>query len=127
MFEQLSTSLSSVMLPTVTNILKTDHDGTELQKTVVKIGRIQFMLLGAALAGFIVLGKDLINLWLGKGYDDVYIITLILMAPALLELCVNVCLAVLRAKNMLGFRTGVLLGVTVLNAIVTLVGVKYFG
>ena len=127
MFEQLSTSLSSVMLPTVTNILKTDHDGTEVQKTIVKIGRIQFMLLGAALAGFIVLGKDLINLWLGEGYDDVYIITLILMAPALLELCVNVCLAVLRAKNMLGFRTGVLLGVIVLNAIVTLVGVKYFG
>ncbi len=127
MFEQLSTSLSSVMLPTVTNILKDDTDGTQIQKTIVKIGRIQFMLLGAALVGFIVLGKSLIDLWLGEGYDDVYVITLILMAPALLELCVNVCLSVLRAKNMLGFRTGVLFATTFLNAVITVVGVKFFG
>lgn len=127
MFEQLSTSISGVMLPTVTDILKKDTDGTEIQKTVVQIGRIQFMLLGAAFAGFIVLGKDLISLWLGEGFDDVYIITLTLMAPALLELCVNVCLSVLRAKNILGFRTGVLFAVTVMNAVITFVGVKLFG
>ena len=127
MFEQLSTSLSGVMLPTVTNVLKNDTDGSEIQKTIISIGRIQFMLLGAALAGFIVLGKDALNIWLGKGYDDVYVITLILMAPALLELCVNVCLAVLRAKNILGFRTAVLFGTTALNAIITIVGVKFYG
>ena len=127
MFEQLSTSLSGVMLPTVTNILKKDESGKEVQNTIVQIGRIQFMLLGAALTGFAVLGKDVIALWLGEGYEDVYIITLILMVPALLELCVNVCLAVLRAKNMLGFRTGVLFGVTAMNAVITIVGVKLFG
>ena len=48
------------------------------------------------------------------------------MAPALLELCVNVCLAVLRAKNMLKFRTLVLFGSTIMNAIVTVVGVILF-
>lgn len=127
MFEQLSTSLSGVMLPTVTNVLQKDIEGTEIQKTIINIGRIQFMLLGAALVGFAVLGKSAITLWLGKGYEDVYIITLILMIPALLELCVNVCLAVLRAKNILGFRTAVLFGTTVLNGIITIVGVKYYG
>jgi O-antigen/teichoic acid export membrane protein len=127
MFEQLSTSLSGVMLPTVTNVLKNDTGGTEIQKTIINIGRIQFMLLGAALVGFAVLGRNAIALWLGEGYEDVYIITLILMAPALLELCVNVCLSVLRAKNILGFRTAVLFGTTVLNAVITIVGVKLFG
>lgn len=127
MFEQLSTSLSGVMLPTVTNVLKNDNDGTEIQKTIINIGRIQFILLGAALVGFAILGKSAITLWLGEGYEDVYFITLILMAPALLELCVNVCLSVLRAKNMLGFRTAVLFGTTALNAVITIVGVKLFG
>ena len=127
MFEQLSTSLSGVMLPTVTNVLKNDSNGTEIQKTVIGIGRIQFALLGAALVGFAVLGRNAITLWLGEGYEDVYVITLILMAPALLELCVNVCLSVLRAKNILGFRTAVLFGTTALNAVITIVGVKLFG
>ncbi len=127
MFEQLSTSLSGVMLPTVTNVLKNDRDGNEIQKTIINIGRIQFILLGAALVGFAVLGKSAIKLWLGEGYEDVYGITLILMAPALLELCVNVCLSVLRAKNILGFRTAVLFGTTALNAVITIVGVKFVG
>ena len=49
------------------------------------------------------------------------------MIPALLELCVNVALSVLRAKNMLGFRTVVLTSVTALNAVITIVGVKLWG
>ncbi len=127
MFEQLSTSVSGVMLPTVTDILNKDDGHSRIQSTIVSIGRIQFMLLGGVFAGFVVLGKQFISLWLGEGFEDVYVIALILMAPALLELCVNVCLSVLRAKNMLGFRTGVLFSVTVLNAVITVVGVKFFG
>ena len=63
-------------------------------------------------------------LWLGTGYEDVYIITLILMIPSLFELCVNVCLSVLRAKNKLGFRTIVLFASTLLNGIITVIAVK---
>lgn len=127
MFEQLSTSVSGVMLPTVTNILNEDDAINKVQKTIVTVGRLQFALLGAALTGFVIIGKEFINLWLGDGFEDVYVLTLILIAPAILELCVNVCLSVLRAKNMLGFRTWVLLGTTALNAVVTIVGVKLTG
>lgn len=127
MFEHLSTAISGVMLPTVTNVLGQENGLQRVQGTVVRAGRIQFALLGAALVGFAVLGRDFVGLWLGEGYEDVYPITLILMAPALLELCVNVCLAVLRAKNILGFRTAVIVGTTVLNAVVTVVGVQRYG
>lgn len=126
MFEQLSMAISSVMLPTVTNILARKDGMTEVEKLVVKIGRIQFMLLGAAFVGFFCLGKDFILLWLGAGFEDVYMITLILMAPALFELCVNVCVAILRAKNMLTFRTITLFITSILNVVVTIVAVKYW-
>jgi len=127
MFEHLSTSISGVMLPTVTNLLQEENGLQKVQKTIVQAGRIQFALLGAALVGFAVIGKQFICLWLGEGYEDVYTIALILMAPATLELCVNVCLSVLRAKNMLGFRTFVITAVTVVNAFITIVGVYFFG
>lgn len=126
MFEQLSTSISSVMLPTVTNLLVEQDGMKKVENLVVRAGRIQFMLLGSAFVGFFCLGKDFIQLWLGEGFDDVYIITLILMLPALFELCVNVCLSILRAKNMLTFRTVTLFASTVLNAIITVIAVKYW-
>ena len=126
MYEQLSTAISGVMLPTVSKIITEKNSEHKIHSLIVKAGRIQFMLLGAAVMGFSILGKDFISLWLGKGFEDVYIITLILMLPALFELCVNVCLSVLRARNMLSFRTFVLFGTTLLNFAITVLGVKYW-
>lgn len=127
MFNNLSTSISSVMLPTVTKIINEDPTLHKVCIYVVKIGRIQFMILGAVLVGFICVGKKFIYLWMGSGYEDVYCITLILMIPAMFELVVNVCLSVLRAKNMLGFRTIVLLCTTGVNAAITYYGLKTRG
>lgn len=126
MYESLSTSVSGVMLPTVTNLLEKDQCGEKLQNFIVKVGRVQFLLLGAAVVGFVCVGKDFINAWLGAGYNDVYIITLILMVPSLFELCVNVCLSILRAENKLVFRTAVLFASTMLNAVITIFAVKYW-
>ena len=126
MYENLSTSVSGVMLPTVSNIIEDKDSSEKLNNLIIKVGRIQFSLLGAAVVGFVCLGKQFINLWLGDKYTDVYIITLILMIPSLFELCVNVCLSILRAKNMLSFRTIILFSSTVLNGVVTVLFVKYW-
>lgn len=127
MYEQLSTAISGVMLPTITNTLKGDHEYKNTVSIVCKAGRIQFLLLGAVFAGFAVLGRQFIELWLGNGYEDVYFLTLILLGPALLELCINVCLSILRAENKLGFRTLVITLSTVANAAITLIGLFYIG
>ena len=127
MFENISTAISGVMLPTVTFTLSEDLSGERIQNLIIKIGRLQFLLLGAVIAGFTVLGKQFIGLWLGDGFDDIYIIVLLLMYPSLLELCVNVCLSVLRANNQLGFRTSVLCCTTVMNAFITIVFVPSYG
>ena len=126
MFNNLSCSISGVMLPTVSNVLEMKNGHSEVQRLIVKVGRIQFMLLSAVVVGFIFVGRSFIDVWLGEGFSDVYVIVLILMIPALFELCVNVCLAVLRAKNMLGFRTAILFMTTVLNVVITILAVKYW-
>lgn len=127
MFEQLSTSISGVMLPSITNVLQEENGLEKAKKVVVKVGRVQFMLLGAVFVGFLVLGKDFIQLWLGDGFEDVYFITLILMIPAMFELIVNVCLSILRAKNLLGFRTIVLAVTTIFNMLMTFFGTRLYG
>lgn len=127
-YQQLSTSISGVMLPTVTSSLK--DDDKQYSRTIAliaKVGRIQFLLLGAAGAGFLVLGRQFIEIWLGAGYEDVYWLTLILMGPALLELCVNVCLSILRAQNLLGFRTIVITITAAVNLLIMLIGAKHLG
>lgn len=127
MYEQLSSAISNVALPTVTKILAQNNGTERIQHFVVSAGRVQFMILGASVVGFWVLGREFLYLWLGDGFDDVYSLVLILMLPSLFELCVNVCLSVLRAQNRIGFRTGVLCASTLLNIFISIAGIHYWG
>lgn len=128
MYMNLSTAISGVMLPTVTMTLKSDDEKyTNTQSLVAQVGRIQFLLLGAVAAGFSILGIPFIKLWLGDGYHDVYALVLILLFPAMLELCINVCLSILRAKNKIGFRTAVIAVAAAFNLLFIAITLPYLG
>ena len=127
MYELLATAVSGVILPTITNQIHNGATSKELEKTVVKFGRVQWMFLGIVLAGLVCFGKEFFNIWLGEKFVDCYYLSIILVVPVTFPLVVNVCLAILKAKNLLMFRT-IAMGYSVaINAILTIIGVKYFG
>lgn len=128
MFLQIGSTVSTILMPTVVEILATDDDEmSKSRELVVKVGRVQFMLVGAVFAAFVVLGKQFIALLMGGAeYQDAYFLTVILMIPAIFELCINLCLAIIRAKNMLGFYTKMLIYAAVINLVITVVGTYFF-
>lgn len=127
MYEQCATSVSGVILPSVTKVIYSGAGPCELENLVVKYGRVQWAVLGAALGGFICLGKDFFLLWLGNGFEDCYYLALILMIPVTFPLIVNTCLAILKAKNLLFFRTVALAYSVVINIVLTIIGTKLWG
>lgn len=127
MFEHFAMAFSNLMLPFVTEQVVNNASNEELENTVIKVGRYQFIFLGAVLIGFIVLGKNFISLWVGDSFLDAWKIGVILMVPTMIPLIQNVCLSILRAKNKLAFRTYALTTMAVINLLITYFGVKYFG
>ncbi len=126
MYESLATSFSNLMLPTVSVKIAEGADNSQMQALVTRVGRLQFVVLGAALAGFASVGREFISLWLGEGFEDVYALALIMMAPATITLIENVCLSILRARNMMKFRTISLIATACINALITVVGMLFF-
>ena len=124
LFQQLSCAISGVMLPTVTMVLQKENGLKKAEQLVIQAGRVQFILLGAALAGIISIGKEFIFLWLGDGYERVHLLILILVGPTLFELCTNVCNSILAASNKIAFRTYVNFISAAINAILTIILVK---
>ena len=127
MFSSLASAISSLMLPTVTNIIHSGASNETLEDEVIKVGRFQFALLGAALAGFILVGKDFITLIYSETYNMAWVISVILMIPAIFYLIVNVCLSILRAKGKMGFQTIMFACTAGVNFLITYFGVQYFG
>lgn len=127
MYEQFAVSFSNLMLPTVSKQVASGASNRELEDVVIKVGRLEFMALGAALCGFAFLGKEFIYLWLGEGYETAWLVGMILMVPTTIPLIQNVCLSILRAQNRMVFRTVAVCAMAGVNLVITIYGVKHFG
>lgn len=104
-YMSLSTVITGVFLPRVTTLVAQDASSRELSELFVRIGRLQYLLLSCVLSGFAVFGRQFVSIWAGEGYEDVYLITLLLIVPFTVDLIQNIGNTILQATNKLAFRS----------------------
>lgn len=130
-FSQLSTALRSVFLPKITSMIYSDCSNDDLVELSARVGRIQFMIVGAALAGFMLFGKNFMTCWVGSQIgDDVntaWLIALIIMIPSTVTASNGVCSSILDAKEKRIIGSSVLLIVAIVNMILTFFLIKRMG
>ncbi len=105
-----SSSISGVFTPRVHRIVQENaQDAVKrrflLTELFIKVGRIQFLLLGLIASGIVIFGKPFIRFWAGDGYEEAYYVTLLLVLPASIALIQNVGIEVQRALNKHKFRS----------------------
>lgn len=128
-FMQFSTAVSSVFAPKVNKIVQENlpNKDEELTKLMIKVGRIQFMILSLILLGFIFFGKYFIQIWAGSDFDESYYIALLLMCPALVPLIQNIGIEIQRAEYKHKFRSIVYLVMALINVGLSILLCYYFG
>lgn len=104
MYMNFSTAVSSVMLPKVTMMVARHAPVSELTELMIRIGRLQYLLVGYIFVMFALVGRDFIRLWAGEGYAEAYPIVLLLMAALLIPLVQNVGISILMAMNLNRYR-----------------------
>lgn len=127
MMTNLSTAFSGVLTPKVTIMVTKKNDNKELTSLFIKVGRIQYYIIALALSGFIVFGKQFIDIWVGNGYLDAYYIALITLIPLMIPLIQNTGLSILLAENKHRFRSIVYFIIAVFNVVFTYILVPKFG
>ena len=124
----LSTAISGVYLPHVTGMVAKSEPVSKLSELFIQIGRWQYYLLALVATGFIIFGKQFIFFWAGAGFDDAYIITLLIILPFTVDLIQNIGLAILQAMNRYGFRARIYFLTGILNLVLAIpLGIKYGG
>lgn len=125
-YMSLSIAISGVLFPRI-NRLVVEKKYNHLSDMFIRIGRIQYILLGLISSGFIIFGNEFIYLWLGKGYTEVYKIALWIMIPLTIPLIQNTGIAIMQARNQHQFRSIVYFFIAILNVIASIVLVKNYG
>lgn len=126
-FITFSTAISGVFLPKITKMVVKNVSGEELTDLLIKTGRLQFLILGLVLGGFILFGKKFILLWAGPEYGISWIIALIVMIPLSVVLTQTIGISILQAKNMHGFRAIAYLFIAIINVFISIYLAKVYG
>ena len=119
MYLQLSTSISSIFIPKVHQIVNSSNSDKDkddkLTELFIQLGRIQYFILMLVLTGFIFFGEYFIVKWAGEEYKLAYTLILMLIIPSTVPLIQNIGIEIQRAKNKHQFRSVVYLIVALLN------------
>ena len=127
MYMQFSTAISSVFLPKVTAMVATNRSRKEISDLFIRTGRIQYIVLAYILSGFIIFGRQFIELWAGADYSDAYIISLLFFIPLTVPLIQNLGITILQARNEMKFRSVLYIIIALVSLAMQIVLTSHFG
>lgn len=117
-------ALNGLFLPKISRILK---DNGEILPLMIRVGRLQIIVMGLIVIGFIIVGPSFINCWLGDGFEDAYIYTQLFIIPAFLLLPADIADQALIASGNVKHRAMVYMLMAAVNLILSYFMTKYWG
>lgn len=127
LFINLSTAVSSVLLPKMSRMITNKADNNKLTYEMVKVGRIQYYIIFLMSSGLALFGKEFIIWWAGSEYTTSYYVALILIIPICFPLIQNLGLSIMQAMNKYKFKSISTALMAIFNAIISYFLGKQFG
>lgn len=125
----LSTTVSNVFVPKVHIIANGDSVKRDkmLSNLLIRVGRIQFMIIIFVFFGFLAIGKPFVRWWAGNTYEKAFFVALLLIAPLVIVLPHGLGIEIRRAKNQHQKVAVIMLITTIANVIISIPLSKAFG
>lgn len=125
--QQMSSAISGVFAPRVNRMVFSDQPIEVISELMIRVGRIQYLLLSLILSGFVVFGYSFILLWAGDGYEEAFAVALLTMIPMVIPLIQNIAFNTIVAMNKHKFRSNLYVILAVVNVITTYLLIPYMG
>ena len=127
LFNMIPSVMAGFFQPQTVKMVVNNASKSELTDLVIKVGRWQFVMIGAFLCCFALFGRDFITIWAGEEMLDAWLIVLIIMPFNMIPLVQTVCISILNAYDKRLERSLILLGITIIHIICTIFLIKVMG
>ncbi len=117
--------INGLFLPRVSRILKTGEN--QILPLMIKVGRIELMIISSIVIGFLCLGQEFINLWVGEHFSTAYICALLFILPSLVQMPQEIASTAIIAANKVKHQAYVFIIMALSNLILAFVFTKLCG
>jgi O-antigen/teichoic acid export membrane protein len=97
-------ALNGLFLPKVSRLTVNSNNKTEVENLMIKVGRIQLVMTGLLIVGFLTMGKEFMVLWLGDNFKESYYIAMFLIGTGIITLTQQIGNTALIAINEIKYR-----------------------
>lgn len=121
-----STAINGLFLPKVSRMVAKEEK-EDVLPLMIKVGRIQLIIIGLLGVGFTSIGKEFIALWMGREFELSYMVALFLIFPSMIELPQHIASIAMIALNKVKYQSFVYLCMAAINVGLSMVLTGYFG
>ena len=118
-----ASAIYGLFIPKAARMIVSGQDSLSL---MIKVGRIQILILGLIFFAFISLGKDFINVWVGDDFSDVYLGAILLLFPSFIQSSEDIAEQTLVLVN-IKLKAIIYIAMGVLNVILLFVLTPLYG
>lgn len=104
-FTTFGNIINQLILPKAVKSVYENASPQQLTEQMTKVGRVSLLLLLFVFGGFVVIGKDFIQLWVGATYTNSWYIAVAIMFVYLVPIAQGYAHSILEAKKLLRFKS----------------------
>ncbi len=119
----LSVAISSTFVPKIHELV-TNNKKEELSALYLKVSKSQMMIMFLVGGGFIAVGKEFMNIWLGIEKEYIYYYAIVPIMLDMICLSCNTCIEIQRAMNKHKFRAFLYIGLALINIAISITLIK---
>ena len=120
-------ALNSLFLPKVSNMVAANVSRDEITNLMIRVGRIQLIIVGAVITIFVAMGQEFIVLWLGENFRESYWVTVLLILPSIVTLTQDIGITLLVVENEIKYRTYFYVLAAVISVVLSFILSKIYG
>lgn len=122
-----SEAVNGMFLPKTVRVLYSKNQEKDMLDLMIRVGRINFSIVALVIVGFGVAGREFIRLWLGEGYEIIYMSTMLMILPSLVYSPQQIGRTALIARDKIKYQAYIYMIVCILNVIAACILCPDFG
>lgn len=123
----ITSAISGLFLPKISRIYQEKDADKNIMPVFIRIGKFQCGLNGLIVAGFAVLGKQFIRLWMGQDYLDAYFGILLVSVPGLFYNSLEIASTAMIVQNKVNLQAYINVIAGIINVVLSIILSSYWG
>lgn len=124
----IATAINGMFMPRISRIVIGENKDEKLLELMVRVGRLQMMIVGLMVAGFVALGKSfVIEIWNKPDFSLSYYCAVLLILPSLFYLPMQIANTAIIVENKVRLQAIVFMAMGLVNVLCSLVLSHFYG